>query len=144
MLNIRRMEETDTAQAAEIEAENFSKPWTQDGFKSAVKDSCALYLVAELDGKIAGYIGMWMALDEGEITNVSVKKELQGRGIGAQLLQQLEQEGKKKGVASYFLEVRESNEPAIKLYTRSGFVQAGLRKNFYEAPKENAVVMCKR
>lgn len=144
MLKIREMEEQDVCGAAEIEAENFSRPWTADGFLSAVKDEKALYLVAELDGEIAGYIGMWIALDEGEITNVSVKKELQGRKIGAKLMEALTEAGEKRGVSSYFLEVRESNERAIRLYNSFGFQNVGLRKNFYEAPVEHAVVMCKR
>lgn len=144
MLKIREMQEADICAAAEIEAENFSRPWTAEGFLSAVKAENALYLVAEADGKLIGYIGMWMALDEGEITNVSVKKELQGQKVGARLLETLLEIGGKKGVSSYFLEVRESNERAIRLYRSFGFEQAGLRKNFYEEPAEDAAVMCKK
>lgn len=144
MLKIREMEEADIFAAAEIEAENFSRPWSADGFLSAVKDTKALYLVAESDGMVVGYIGMWIALDEGEITNVSVKKELQGQKIGAELMKGLVEAGTKQGVLSYFLEVRESNERAVRLYKSFGFQQVGLRKNFYEAPVEHAVVMCKR
>lgn len=144
MLKIREMQEADICAAAEIEAENFSRPWTAEGFLSAVKAENVLYLVAEADGKLIGYIGMWMALDEGEITNVSVKKELQGQKVGARLLETLLEIGGKKGVSSYFLEVRESNERAIRLYRSFGFEQAGLRKNFYEEPAEDAAVMCKK
>lgn len=144
MLKIREMQEQDVCSAAKIEAENFSRPWSADGFLSAVKSEKTLYLLAELDGEIAGYIGMWIALDEGEITNVSVKKELQGRKIGAKLMKALTEAGKNRGVSSYFLEVRESNERAIRLYSSFGFENVGLRKNFYEDPVENAVVMCKR
>lgn len=110
----------------------------------AVRDEKALYLVAESEGEIAGYIGMWIALDEAEIPNVSVKKNLQGQKIGAALMYALLEEGRKKGVTSYFLEVRESNERAIRLYKSFGFEQVGTRKNFYENPVEHAAVMCKR
>ena len=69
-----------------MEAENFSKPWSEKSFLDAVKDSHALYLTAWEDGKPAGYAGMWIALDEGEITNVCVKQEYRGRKIGTALL----------------------------------------------------------
>ena len=138
------MEAADVCEAAAIEAENFSKPWTEKGFLDAVNNKNAIYLAAWQNGQLVGYIGMWVVLDEGEITNVSVKKEYQGQKIGAALLKALEERGKTEGVSSYFLEVRESNEKAIRLYTGFGFVQTGIRKNFYEAPTEHAVVMCKR
>ena len=83
-------------------------------------------------------------LDEGEITNVSVKASGWGNGIGRQLVEVLLDAGKKAGVSSFYLEVRQSNERAISLYRSCGFEEAGIRKNFYEAPKEHAVVMCKR
>ena len=87
---------------------------------------------------------MWIVLDEGEITNVSVKKEYQGQKIGRALLEKLEDLGRVKGVISYFLEVRESNERARALYESCGFSAISVRKNFYEEPVENGVVMCKR
>ena len=144
MLEIREMQESDVAAAAQIEAENFSKPWKEADFLGAVKDEKALYLVAYVDKAMAGYIGMWMVLDEGEITNVSVKKEYQRQKIGRALLEKLEILGRIKGVSSYFLEVRESNQNARRLYESCGFSVLSVRKNFYEEPVENGVVMCKR
>ena len=144
MLEIREMQESDVAAAAQIEAENFSIPWKEADFLGAVKDEKALYLVAYVDKAMAGYIGMWMVLDEGEITNVSVKKEYQGQKIGRALLEKLEILGRIKGVSSYFLEVRESNQNARRLYESCGFSVLSVRKNFYEEPVENGVVMCKR
>ena len=91
-----------------------------------------------------GYIGMWTVLDEGEITQVSVKKDFQGRHIGRRLLETLEEEGKKEGVVSFFLEVRQSNAPAIHLYQNCGFSVQGIRKNFYENPREDAILMEKK
>lgn len=87
---------------------------------------------------------MWIALDEGEITNVSVKKEYQGQRIGGRLLEELFRIGKERGVTDYFLEVRKSNQAAIAVYSRLGFQEAGVRKNFYEDPVEDGIVMCKR
>lgn len=83
-------------------------------------------------------------LDEGEITNVSVKKEYQGQRIGGRLLEELFRIGKERGVTDYFLEVRKSNQVAIALYSRLGFQEVGVRKNFYEDPVEDGIVMCKR
>lgn len=144
MLKIREMQEQDVRAAARIEAENFSKPWKEADFLGAVKDEKALYFVAYIDEVLVGYIGMWTVLDEGEITNVSVKKEYQGQKIGRALLEKLEAFARGKGVISYFLEVRESNERARALYESCGFSVISVRKNFYEEPVENGVVMCKR
>lgn len=144
MLKIREMQEQDVRAAARIEAENFSKPWKEADFLGVVKDEKTLYFVAYIDEVLVGYIGMWTVLDEGEITNVSVKKEYQGQKIGRALLEKLEAFAREKGVISYFLEVRESNERARALYESCGFSVISVRKNFYEEPVENGVVMCKR
>lgn len=144
MLEIREMQAQDAAAAAQIEAENFSKPWKEADFLGAVKDEKALYLVAYMDKIPVGYIGMWTVLDEGEITNVSVKKEYQGQKIGRALLEKLEISGREKGISTYFLEVRESNQNARRLYESCGFSVLSIRKNFYEEPVENGIVMCKR
>lgn len=143
MPEIHLMEIKDAAACAKIEAENFSRPWTEKGFADAVASEQAVYVTASVDGEICGYAGMWVAADEGEITNVSVKKEKQGCGIGHALLQALFAEGEKKNIAFYFLEVRESNASARRLYEKCGFVQIGIRKNFYEDPKEDGIVMNK-
>lgn len=141
---VREMREEDTLQAAEIEQENFSMPWSQEGFLKAVQDSSAVYLVAGRGEEILGYIGMWTALDEGEITNVSVCSREQGKGIGKKLMKALEKKGKEAGVTAYFLEVRRSNQRAIRLYQSCGFEELGIRRNFYENPVEDACVMGKR
>lgn len=144
MLKIRDMCPEDTDAAAVIEEENFSKPWKKEGFMDAVRSPNALYFVAEEEGQIVGYAGLWAALDEGEITNVSVKSSCWGRHVGKSLMDAMLEAGERAGVTSFFLEVRASNARAIALYRSCGFEEAGIRKNFYEAPTENALVMCKR
>lgn len=144
MLSIRKMQEQDAAAVAAIEKENFSRPWTEDGFLGAIKKENTCYLCAFVDEVLVGYIGMWIAVDEGEITNVSVKKEYQGQKIGGKLMEELLQKGEEEGVTAYFLEVRSSNQAAITLYSHYGFEQAGVRKKFYEDPVEDGIVMCKR
>lgn len=144
MFSIRKMQEEDAEAVAIIEKENFSRPWTEEGFQGAIKKENTYYLCAFVDEVLVGYIGMWIAVDEGEITNVSVKKEYQGQKIGGRLLEELFRIGKERGVTDYFLEVRKSNQAAIALYSRLGFQEAGVRKNFYEDPVEDGIVMCKR
>lgn len=143
-LRIRKMEPGDIPWAAAIEKENFSLPWSEAGFLEALEKKENIYLTALEDGQVVGYIGMWTVLDEGEITQVSVKKEFQGRHIGRKLMEALEAEGRKAGVTSFFLEVRQSNESAIRLYESCGFSIQGIRKNFYEDPREDGILMHKK
>ena len=144
MFSIRKMQEDDAEAVTIIEKENFSRPWTEEGFQGAIKKENTYYLCAFVDEVLVGYIGMWIAVDEGEITNVSVKKEYQGQKIGGRLMEELLQKGEEEGVTAYFLEVRSSNRAAIALYSRFGFKQVGVRKKFYEDPVEDGIVMCKR
>lgn len=144
MFSIRNMQEEDLAAVFAIEKENFSRPWTEEGFRGAIEKENTCYLCAFVDKVLVGYAGMWIALDEGEITNVSVKKEYQGQRIGARLLEELFRMGEERGVTDYFLEVRKSNQAAIALYSRFGLEQVGVRKKFYEDPVEDGIVMCKR
>lgn len=143
-LKVREMMMEDTEKAALIEAENFSKPWKQKDFEDAVRSSNTLYMVIENQGEIIGYAGMWLVLDEGEITNVSIKKDCWGQKAGTYLMKEFLEEAKKRGGVSFFLEVRESNMRARNLYRSFGFEEISVRRNFYEAPIENGIVMCKR
>lgn len=144
MLSIRTMESADLDAVASIEKENFTRPWSRKSLEDSAFRKDTLYFVAEQDGSIAGYIGMWISLDEGEITNVSVAKNMQGQGIGSLLMGHLLREAEKRQIRLCILEVRKSNHPAIRLYERAGFVSMGVRKNFYEAPKEDGLVMGKQ
>lgn len=92
---------------------------------------------------MAGYCVCYQSFEEGEITNVAVKKELRGQGIAGKLLEKLGSYGRERGLERYILEVRAGNEPAIHLYERSGFTRVGIRKGFYEQPVEDAVIMVK-
>lgn len=94
-------------------------------------------------GTIVGYCGIIMAADEGDITNVSVKKEYQGQGIGAALVSELQNRVKELGIQKIFLEVRKSNAPALALYEKQGFEHMGIRKNYYSDPVEDAITMCR-
>lgn len=141
MIEIREMQLDDLEQVMEIENENFSRPWTETGFFTFLIRQDTLFLVAQENDEILGYCGVVMVQDEGDITNVSVKKEKQNQGIGNRLVQNLIAKTKGQGITRLFLEVRESNQRAIHVYEKAGFVQNGLRKNYYEDPVEHAVLM---
>ena len=140
-LNIRRMEEGDLDQVCAIEEETFSMPWSRKSFQDTISYCHTLFLVAELDGEIAGYCGCYQSLEEAEITNIAVRRQLRGHGIGRRLLMELMRLGKEQGAFAYTLEVRVSNQAAIHLYESLGFVSFGIRKNFYEKPREDAMIM---
>lgn len=121
----------------------FSHPWSEDAFKEELSNTLALYTVAAIDGKVIGYGGLWTILDEGHITNIAVHPEFQGQGIASLILHNLEVSCKEKGILSLTLEVRASNYKAQGLYSKFGFVIQGLRKNYYEDPVEDALILWK-
>lgn len=143
-MNIRAMEERDLEQVYNIECDNFSMPWSRASFLSSIHNADHIYMVAEQEQQILGYCGIWGIAGEGQITNVSVKKIFQRQGVANTLLDSCLKKGNEMGLASYTLEVRESNYRAIALYEKMCFEQVGIRKNFYDKPKENAVIMWKR
>lgn len=141
---IRKMQPGDLAQVCEIEKDNFSVPWSEKSFSESMERNDTIFLAALAGDEVAGYLGCYCIAGIGEITNVAVKTSYRRKGIGGMLLEKLYEEGINLDTQEFFLEVRESNEAAIGLYTRQGFVKEGIRKNFYEKPVENAVIMMKR
>ena len=126
---------------ADIEKECFSTPWTVHMLEEELDKLCACFIVAEgEDGTVLGYAGLHVAVDEGYIDNIAVQEAYRRQGVGEALLGAFIRFGKKK-LAFLTLEVRPSNDPAIQFYMKHGFVQVGRRKNFYSAPKEDAILM---
>lgn len=144
MIVIRQMEKKDLNQVSEIEKSIFSLPWSMNSFMEVLQKENTIYLVAEDGDQIVGYCGLWNILSEGEITNVAVREEYRKRRIGYNLLKELLKQGKDRGIEAFTLEVRESNGGAIHLYESFGFEVAGIRKGFYERPKEDALIMWKK
>ena len=139
----RPMEERDLPEVSRIEGEVFSVPWSEQSFRDSLALSYAVFLTAECEGRVAGYCGCYQSLEEAEITNVAVKQEFRGRGIAKALLQELFRVGEARGAWVFLLEVRAGNQAAIRLYEGQGFQNMGLRRNFYEKPREDAVIMQK-
>ena len=141
---IREMLPEDLDEVCRIEAENFSEPWSRNGFLDSMKEPGTCYLTVLAEGSVVGYCGMLQVLDEADITNVAVDGRYRSQGIGFAMLSRLMEYGKERGVAAFTLEVRQSNAAAIRLYEKLGFENCGIRKNFYAKPTENAVIMWKR
>ena len=127
-----------------IEKEAFRMPWSAASIAQLTKQDYSLCLVAEADGKVAGFCVLTDLCGEGSIDNVAVSVAFRGRGIAQKLLEELLRLAKNRGIGDITLEVRVSNEPAIHIYEKLGFVSEGVRPGFYEKPVEDALIMWRR
>lgn len=143
-MQIVRMTRETVPLVAELERQVFAMPWSEQGFLDTLDMENVIFLTALENGDLLGYCGIYLAADEGEITNVAVAPGYRGRGIAGALVQRLIDEAGKFGVSRYILEVRASNLGAIGLYEKLGFVRGGVRRNFYEKPREDALVMVRQ
>ncbi len=140
---VRAMTEADVKAVAEIEKECFSQPWSEDGIGQELFNDSARFFVAEKMGKAVGYMGMHIVLDECYIANVAVLPSHRRQGIAQKLLTNALLKAESEGCSFISLEVRVSNIKAIGLYEKNGFERMGERKNFYQSPTENALIMTK-
>lgn len=138
---IRPMEPEDADSVAQIENESFSQPWSRQGFLDALQIPDNIILVAEEDGEILGYECTYVSFDEGELTNIAVRKTSRGQGVGQHLVRALQKAAFDAGVERIVLEARVTNDIAIALYEKMGFINLGIRKNLYEHPVEDGVIM---
>ena len=137
------MNESHVAQVAELEKICFSDPWSENSVAAELKNHLSCWLVAEEDGKVAGYVGSQTVIDESDMMNVAVHPDHRRKGIAEALVVELVEALKKRESHCLTLEVRASNEPAKALYEKLGFIQVGLRKNYYRNPKEDALILRK-
>ena len=126
-----------------IETECFSHPWSKQSLEEEMNNETSLFLVAKEENEVIGYIGMSIVIDEGYIFNVAVRENHRNKGVATALINELVTYGKKNNFSFITLEVRESNLPAISLYSKFGFIKAGEKKDYYSNPKENAILMTK-
>jgi ribosomal-protein-alanine N-acetyltransferase len=158
---IREMRFDDISPVAELERAYSLTPWDENGLLTYLLREDALFLVASDEfpedydpeavdednffwPEIYGYVGLLMVPYEADVLNITVSGKVRNRGIGTNLMREILERAKKYGVTDVHLEVRESNEAAIHLYEKLGFVRDGIRKNYYTAPVENAVTMTAR
>ena len=129
-------------EVAELERICFSVPWSRNMLAEELDNLLSAFLVALDDNdRVVGYAGLQVVLDEGYITNVAVRPECRRQGVAAKLLQVFLEFAKANRLAFLTLEVRASNYDAIALYGSRGFRSVGRRKNYYEHPKEDAIIM---
>lgn len=119
----------------------FSVPWSREALECELCNPCARYVVCELDGTVVGYIGTLTAADVCDITNVAVDPQYRRRHLATAMLNELLRQVPQWGVSSLTLEVRESNASARAFYEKNGFTPVGRRKNYYEKPEEDAILM---
>ena len=141
-VRIRRMGAGDAEAVAAIEAAVFPRPWSVDAFRKEMRENpVARYLVAERDGRIIGYAGAWIVLDESHVTNVAVTAEERGRGVGTALMDRLLWYLSNLGAAYATLEVRAGNAAAQAVDRKLGVIKVGVRKKYYEDNGEDAWIM---
>ncbi len=142
-LLVLEMEDRHINDVLEIENACFSHPWTKQNIIDA-KNNNTHFFVYEINNKAVGYVGLSTVLDEGYITNIAVLPEFRKKGIATALLNKLNDFAKNRKLGFISLEVRVSNQNAISLYEKFGYKKEGCRKNFYDTPKEDALILTKR
>ena len=142
-MTVVKMNESHVSQVAQLEAICFSDPWSERSVASELNNKLAFWLVAEEDGRVAGYVGSQTVIDESDVMNVAVHPDFRRQGIAETLMEQLVASLKEMGSHCLTLEVRASNDPAIALYEKLGFEEVGRRKNYYRNPKEDALILRK-
>lgn len=140
-MRINKAEKTDAENIAKIEKRCFSHPRSCEEIKKELDDKNFLYFVAkDKAGNLQGYVGMTALLDEINITGIACAETMRRCGVGSKILAFLKDYAKENSFKYIFLEVRKSNIAAINLYVKAGFEKIGERKNFYDLPKEDAVL----
>lgn len=124
-----------------IEVLCFSQPWSRQAFEEQVLSPFTCYLVASAGGRLSGYAGMYVVLDEAHVTNVAVHPDQRGQGLGRRLMESLIQAAISRGAVHMDLEVRTQNQVARNLYQSMGFRQVGRRPGYYQEPKDDALIL---
>jgi ribosomal-protein-alanine N-acetyltransferase len=139
----RLSDEQDLDGVLVVESESFTNPWTRDMYAWELQNRsmCHILLVRTPGCHVAGFCAFWLVFDEIHINNIAMRPEFRARGIGTALLRQVLAEGQQLGARRATLEVRASNEGARRLYERMGFYVAGIRRNYYSEPVEDALIL---
>lgn len=143
-LEFRRLEKKDAPAAAALEGSCLAEAWSQSAWESGLSDANAFYAGVFLGERLVGCCGFWQSFEDADVCNVAVDPFCRRQRIGERLLQFLMEKGKMRGVENFTLEVRASNVAAISLYLKLGFTREGVRRGFYENPKEDALILWKR
>jgi ribosomal-protein-alanine N-acetyltransferase len=141
-LIIRQAEERDILAIEGLEQVCFSDPWSYESLEHDIlNNKLSFYIVAEVEGVVCGYVGIWNIVDEGHITNVAVSPDYRRKHIASNMLDVLIASCQEAGVERFTLEVRAGNEPAKALYAGKGFKEISVRKGYYQDNGEDAIIM---
>ena len=142
-MNIVPMNEHHVPQIALLERECFADPWSQQSIASELHNPLSLWLVAQEGQTLLGYVGSQTCQEETDMMNIAVSPASRRQGVARALIEALVSALRERGSKQLTLEVRASNGPARQLYESLGFLQVGLRKNYYRNPKEDALILRK-
>ena len=140
-ITISPLMQEDLTKVLEIEQETYSLPWSAKTFGDSLRQEYYHFLKAECGGELIGYCGYLRSFETADITNVTVRKDFRRRGAGEIMVRQLMEEGRRAGIERFSLEVRRSNAAAIALYEKLGFREEGVRRGYYENPREDALIL---
>lgn len=141
----RRMTPADVERVARIEADAFTSPWKADTFQTLLeRPGAELWVLEDPEAGVVAYAVVWCILDQGELANIAVAEPFRRRGYGAWLLSRVVEVARERGVESLYLEVRASNGRAADLYRVFGFKEIGVRRDYYDHPREDALLMVLR
>ena len=140
---IEAASESDVPEIVAMERACYSDPWAASAFKGLHENPAVHFAVArnERRGSITGYVVAWFVGHEGEVANLAVSQRERRRGVGQSLLDSVIATATDRGVETLFLEVRESNQAARKLYASRDFEEVGRRKGYYRSPQEDALIL---
>lgn len=141
MSTVRLLQPQDLDEIESINAASFAVPWSKEVMAEELNNPVTCYLVLEAEGKVAGYAGAWIILDEAHVTNVAVAPAWRGRGYGQQLMAALKRCCAGRGARHMTLEVRRSNAAALRVYAKEGFRQEGVRRGYYGDNGEDALIL---
>ena len=141
MEEIREMCLSDIEAVLRIEEESFSLPWSAAAFENELNNPDTFYYVWTEDNEPMGYAGFWKILTDGNITNIAFSQSARGQGRGQKFVAFLKEKAGQMGITAMTLEVRKSNAAAIAVYQKNGFQIAGMRKDYYRKPAEDALIM---
>jgi len=140
-MNIEKVAMDDIKEMLKIEKKSFASHWSRQTFIDEFSADNGHYIAVKDGKKICGYTGFRHVLDEGHITTLAVHPKCRKKGIGTGLIERLIADAKEKGLKKLFLEVRQSNIAAQKIYKKLGFKVLDRRREYYQNPKEDALVM---
>lgn len=140
-VRLRKAQAGDLPALVALEQANFSLPWSETGFQYELDSEDAAFTVAELAGELVGFIILHRAADEGEIYNIAVREDCRRLGIADRLMTDALHYAAAWRLCRVLLEVRQSNAPARALYRKHGFTVLGMRPNYYDDPREDAMIM---